>query len=812
MPPFVDGTPAALNVEHVPSGAPTAAQLAVVPDINLDLHKDASGLYPTSVPITDGSYNIVFADAKGIVSVKTIYREIDWTKTSAESTVKSFVRFEVSDEKQHLVYDLPVNVVDTTPPVISGLTNLFILDASARPLDASNVVQPKRLLDFSSVLLAGVGAVDAIIGDVSDTIALVTPNELFNQGNYTTLGAPYSVSITASDGTNTVVEQRKVIVSNSNIVYLPANPHVIEASMGAVYVDACYNSSDKWFTNLASGVLLNDATDVIVSVNSSAVVMNVSGSYDVLINVKDKASDLSFNATRTVTVQDTLLPVITILNNDISNDVLKLNFTDVSNSTLALQTPLAEAFDQADGDCSVNVLSYLDGSSTLLVPADVSLNVFGKTYKIVYNSSDNAGNSESSELKIMLTDTQAPSIAAANKTDLEARLTPAFNEATDVLPIVVNDNYDLSASVTVTTISGSVDVTTPGAYTLVYQAEDSYGNKATTSRTVTVVDTTAPVITLVNPNLTYAKYINEFNYLEQGGSAVDIVAGDVSLVITVFEMSGGSQEVALTADASNSAYYPGLWRVQPDLSNGVIVNTGKGKPGQYKVKYNATDGSTAAAEIVRNIYILRDVENPTIEVSGVVTNVQIGSDPSGVPIMGDVSGVTIEAGTITSNVSFVAGAATQSGYYGANYLIINDSNWEDICLNITTDLSVNDASFGLVGDFTETITITDPDNNSANVVRRIKIVDTVGPSFALSGTGLDINNRLVLQSSAEAGNNFSDISAIVQATNTSDVAGWETIPDTLVTSSLVGEQDIHVYAVDVNDLSSATQMRYVLFV
>lgn len=822
MPPFVVGSDLSVNVEHVPTGAPTQVQLAVVPDIALDLHKDANGLYPTSVHIgpgssynSDGSYNITFADAKGIVSIKTIYREIDWTKTSATSTVKSFVRFEVSDEKQHLVYDYPVNVVDTTPPVLSGLTNLFILDASARP-DVSGVRQPKKFVDFSSVLLADISAIDVITGDVSNTIALVDQNQLFNQGNYTMMGGPYSVSITATDGTNPVTGQRKVVVSDKNIVYLAADPPVIEASLGAVYVDACYNSSDKWFTNLASGVLLNDANDVDVSVNSSAVVMNVSGEYVVTINVKDKASDLSFNTTRTVVVDDTLPPVITISNNDISNGVLKLNFTDVSNSTLALQTPSATAFDKADGDCTVNVLSYLDGSSTLLVPADVSLNVFGKVYKIVYDASDNAGNTANGELKIMLTDIQAPTIAAANKTDLEARLTPAFSEATDVAAVVKSDNYDASASITITTISGSVDVTTPGVYTLVYQAEDSCGNKATTTRTVTVVDTTAPDISLVNPNLTYAKYINEFNYLEQGGSAVDIVQGDVSLVVTVFEMSGGTQEVALTADTSNTAYYPGLWRVQPDISNGVIVNNGKGKPGQYKVKYNATDGTNPAVEKVRNIYILRDVENPTIEVSGVV-NVQVGTDTSVnnfAPIMGDVSGIQIEAGTVTSNASFIAGASSnpRSGYYGPNYLIINDSNWSDICLNITTDLSVNDASFSLVGDFIETITVTDPDDNSANVVRRIKIVDTVGPSFTLSGTGLDANNRLVLQSSLEAGNKFSDISTIVQATNTSDVDRWVTIPDTTVTSTLVGEQDIHVYAVDVNDVSSATQMRYALFI
>jgi len=543
--------------------------------------------------------------------------------------------------------------------------------------------------------------------------------------------------------------------------------------------------------------------------------MNVSGDYVVTINVVGKApnQDISYVATRNVKVRDTLPPVITILNNDISNGVLKLNYTDVSNSTLALHIPSATAFDKADGDCSVNVLVTLDGSSTVLTPADVSLNVFGKVYNIVYDSSDNVGKLATSELKIMLTDTQAPSIAAANKTDLEARLSPAFSEDTDVLPVVVSDNIDAPADISLTIISGSVNVAIPGVYTLVYQAEDSCGNKAEATRTVTVVDKTAPVISLANLNLTYAKYINEFDYLEEGGSAVDIVVKDVSLVVTVFEMSGNDQ-IPLTADALNSAYYPKLWRVPPTITDGVIVNNGKGKPGHYKVKYNATDGSNDAIEIVRNIYILRDVASPTIEISG-MTIVQPNYDNAGnILTYLDSSGIQIEAGTVTSTASFVAGASSKTGYYGPNYLTINDTNWENTDLSLTTNLSVNDASFSLVGFFTETITVSDPDDNSANIIRTIKIVDTVGPSFTLSGPGTDINNRLVLSSSAieNAGNKFSDISTIVQATDTSDVDRWVTIPDTTVTSTLVGEQNIHVYAVDVNDISSATQTRYALFI
>ena len=50
------------------------------------------------------------------------------------------------------------------------------------------------------------------------------------------------------------------------------------------------------------------------------------------------------------------------------------------------------------------------------------------------------------------------------------------------------------------TITGSVDTDTLGSYTITYTATDANGNTGTATRTVNVVDTTAPVIALEGAN------------------------------------------------------------------------------------------------------------------------------------------------------------------------------------------------------------------------------------------------------------------------------------------------------------------------
>ena len=81
---------------------------------------------------------------------------------------------------------------------------------------------------------------------------------------------------------------------------------------------------------------------------------------------------------------------------------------------------------------------------------------------------------------------------------------------------------------TVTT-TGSVDTNTVGTYTITYSATDAAGNTSTASRTVDVVDTTAPVVVLTGAAEVTVELGDD--YTEQGATATD-ASGTVTVVIT----------------------------------------------------------------------------------------------------------------------------------------------------------------------------------------------------------------------------------------------------------------------------------------
>jgi hypothetical protein len=135
------------------------------------------------------------------------------------------------------------------------------------------------------------------------------------------------------------------------------------------------------------------------------------------------------------------------------------------------------------------------------------------------------------ELQNSNTDTIKPSITIIGNNEISHECGTPY---TDASATATDDkDGDLTASITV---QNNVNPTVPGAYTVVYTVSDAAGNTATATRTVNVVDTSAPVLAC------------------QDNQVVTAVAcgGAVSFnVPTALDQCDGTLEVACTPTSSN---------------------------------------------------------------------------------------------------------------------------------------------------------------------------------------------------------------------------------------------------------------------
>src|ERR1051325_2933490 len=268
--------------------------------------------------------------------------------------------------------------------------------------------------------------------------------------------------------------------------------------------------------------------------------------------------------TITVTVNDTTPPTLTAPPN--------LTLTTGANEESSCGTIVSETnlTPEASDNCSVNV-------TRTGVPAGNFFPI--GTTTVTYTATDAGGNSVSATQTITVSDNTPPVVIANG----DNPLTPDINEAPDVTVECGGTLVDPGATavdscvgpVPVTTNANSIDTHTPGTYTLVYSATDGT-NTGTASRTVHVVDTTAPVIALSGANPLQVECHSTF--VDPGATANDGCAG------------------SFAATASGT----------------VDANT----PGTYTITYNASDPSgNAATPVTRTVNVV-DTLAPVITLNG----------------------------------------------------------------------------------------------------------------------------------------------------------------------------------------------------
>ena len=162
----------------------------------------------------------------------------------------------------------------------------------------------------------------------------------------------------------------------------------------------------------------------------------------------------------TSTPPDTVFPIITILGGNPATVELGTTYVDAGATT---------------NEGTISIISN-----------NIDTNLVG-SYSIVYSATDAAGNTSTATRTVNVVDTTAPEVTLTGAATVTVELGGTYTELGATAT-------DASGTVAVV-ITGTVDTDAVGSYTVIYSSTDASGNEGTATRTVNVVDTTAPVIT-----------------------------------------------------------------------------------------------------------------------------------------------------------------------------------------------------------------------------------------------------------------------------------------------------------------------------
>ncbi|WP_392349063.1 beta strand repeat-containing protein, partial [uncultured Polaribacter sp.] len=556
--------------------------------------------------------------------------EVTTTGTVITTTVGTYtITYSATDAEENTgTATRTVTVVDTTAPIISVLSGTDTVEMGGAWTDA--------------------GATSDGGEEVTTTGTVIT----------TTVGT-YTITYSATDAeenTGTATRTVTVVDTTAPIISVLSGTDTVE--MGGAWTDA--------------GATSDGGEEVTTT---GTVITTTVGTYTITYSATD-AEENTGTATRTVTVVDTTAPIISVLS---GTDTVEM------------------------GGAWTDAGATSDGGEEVTTTGTVITTTVG-TYTITYSATDAEENTGTATRTVTVVDTTAPIISVLSGTDT-VEMGGAWTDA--------GATSDGGEEVTTT---GTVITTTVGTYTITYSATDAEENTGTATRTVTVVDTTAPIISVLSGTDT----------VEMGGAWTDAGA-----------TSDGGEEVTTT---------------------GTVITT---TVGTYTITYSATDAEENTGTATRTVTVV-DTTAPiisvlsgtdTVEMGGAWTDAGATSDggeevtTTGTVITTTVGTYTItysatdaeeNTGTATRTVTVVDTTAPIISVLSGTDTVEMGGAWTDA--GATSDGGEEVTTTGTVitttvGTYTITYSATDAEENTGTATRTVTVVDTTAPIISvLSGT------------------------------------------------------------------------------
>jgi len=204
----------------------------------------------------------------------------------------------------------------------------------------------------------GATALDNYDGDITSSIVTVNPVDADTVGTYTV-----TFNVTDTNSNNAVEVTRTVNVKDTTIpVITLTGDAIVNIEVGTIYTDDGATASDNYDGDITSNIVTVNPVDT-----------DTVGTYTVTFNVTDTNSNNAVEVTRTVSIEDTSIPVIALTGDATVNIEVGTTYTDDG----------ATASDNYDGDITSNIVT--------INPVDTdTVGTYTVTFNVTDTNSNNA--------------------------------------------------------------------------------------------------------------------------------------------------------------------------------------------------------------------------------------------------------------------------------------------------------------------------------------------------------------------------------------------------------------------------------------
>jgi len=667
---------------------------------------------------------------------------VTWTATDANGRVSTGIQ-QVTVNVVSIIPAVTLNngsTVDLTAPI--GETVFQVAGAPAPLVMPAGIAFPFGILAYS--------VTSPLAGNVMMTLAFSTPlppvftlYKVDNAGVVTAMPASSwtksganTIQLTLTDGgafdldglqNGIIVDPIAIGVDTQVPVITLTGANPITVAQGGTFTDPGTSVTDNVDTGL-------------VAIVTGAVDAATVGTYTLTYNASDLTGNAAVALIRTVNVTDQTNPVV----------IPPANITVIAtsaNGTTKTDAAIAVFLNSATAADNVGVVGAVANNAPAMLPVG--------TTTVIFTAVDAAGNTGTAIATItvsayVIPDTTKPVIAVngANPATVEAG-----QIYTDALA-TVTDNVDptnaLLAGVSL------VNTAAVGSYTVTYNASDVAGNAAVpVVRTVHVVDTTNPVLTLPANAVANATGVRTTVAIGTA-TATDLFAVTITSNAPA-DFPIGITPVTWTATDANGRVSTGVQQVTvnavADMIKPVLIMTGGNVTvvqGQIYTDAGATATDNIDGNITANIAVNNLVNASVIGAYTVTYNVSDAAGNNAAQLTRTVNVVADQPPLIT-----LLGASPITLVQGAVYNDSGATAFDDVDGNVTANIAVaNLVNTAVVATYTVTYNVSDAAGNAAiQLVRTVNVIPVGGAAnpgeavqVPLTGSAASVDVHAVGQS------------------------------------------------------------------